>query len=116
MRRSRLGRSPASSFRLRHRRGELDEEIIGGLLRRAVDKTLPELRELAADLRLYVIGQERAAVPLGERHFGAAFGKAGDAPFAFAGNAIAVGWIEGGATDVALPPSLDRPDFDPADR
>src|SRR6516225_12006714 len=113
--RSRPGRAPASSSRLRHRRGELDEEIVGGFLRRAVDKTLPELGELAADLRLYVIGQERAAIVVGERYLGAAFGKAGNAPFAFAGNAIAVGWIEVGETDLALPARLDRSHFDRGD-
>src|SRR5262249_26867302 len=86
----RLCRSTASSSRLRHRRGELHEEIVGGLLRRAVDETLPELGELATDLRLHVIGEKRAAVVVGERHLGTAFGKAGNAPLPFAGNAIAV--------------------------
>src|SRR5438552_1306751 len=46
-----------SSFRLRHRGGELDEEVVGGLLCGAVDETLAELGELAADLRLHVIGE-----------------------------------------------------------
>jgi hypothetical protein len=32
-----------SSSRLCHRRGELDEEVVGGFLRRAVDETLAEL-------------------------------------------------------------------------
>src|SRR5262249_50378763 len=71
--------------------------------------------ELAADLRLHVIGEKRAAILLGERDLGAAFGKAGNAPFAFAGNAIAVGWIEVGETDLALPARLDRPHFDRGD-
>ena len=115
MRRSRLGRSPASSSRLRHRRGELDEEIIGGLLRRAVDKTLPELSELAADLRLHVISEKRAAILVGERDLGAAFGKAGNAALAFAGNAIAVGWIKVGETHLTLPARLDRSHFDRGD-
>src|SRR5215467_2691731 len=48
---------PQSSARLRHCRGEFREEVVGGLLRRAVDEALAELGELAADLRLDVIGQ-----------------------------------------------------------
>src|SRR5262245_36143844 len=113
--RLRLCQSSASSPRLRHRRGELDEEIIGGLLRRAVDEALPELGELAADLRLHVIGEKRTAVLLGERHLGAAFGKAGNAPFPLAGNAIAVRRIEVGEANLALPARLDRSDFDGGD-
>src|SRR6266487_4025138 len=105
----------ASSPRLRHRRGELHEKIVGGLLRRAVDETLPELGELAADLRLHVIGEKRAAVVVGERHLGAAFGKAGNAPLPFAGNAIAVRRIEIREADLALPARLDGPDFDGGD-
>src|SRR4029077_2935899 len=48
-------RSPSA---LRDRRGELDEEIVGGLLRRAVDETLAKLAELAADLCFHVIGEQ----------------------------------------------------------
>src|SRR5262245_1814769 len=115
MGRSRLGRSPAPSYRLRHRRGELDEEIIGGLLRRTVDEALPKLGELAADLRLDVIGEKRAAVLVGERHLGAAFGKAGHPALPFAGNAIATRRIEVGEADLALPACLDRSHFDGGD-
>src|SRR5262245_66362642 len=96
-------RSPASSSRLHHRRGELDEEIIGGLLRRAVDEALPELGELAADLRLHVIGEKRAAVLVGERDLGAAFCKAGHAPFPLAGNAIAVARVRVRRADLVVP-------------
>src|SRR5262249_28866065 len=103
------------SLRLRHRRREFDEEVVGGLLRRAVDQALAELGELAADLRLHVIGEQRAAVFVAERHLGAAFGEAGDAAFPFARDAIAVRRIEIGETDLALPARLDRPDFDRGD-
>ena len=47
---------------MRHRRGEFHEEIVGGLLGRAVDQALAELGELAADLRLDVVGEQRAAI------------------------------------------------------
>src|SRR5262249_47348847 len=50
------------SFRLRHSSSELDEEVVGGLLRGAVDEALAKLGELAADLRLHIIGEQRAAV------------------------------------------------------
>src|SRR5215467_264813 len=103
---------PQSSARLRHCRGEFREEVVGGLLRRAVDEALAELGELAADLRLDVIGQQRAAVLVGERHLGAAFGKAGDAALAFAGDAVAVRRIEVGEPDLAFPARLDRTDLD----
>src|SRR5215472_12865541 len=48
-------REPASS-RLRDCGRELYEEIVGGLFGRAVDQALAELRQLAADLRLDVVG------------------------------------------------------------
>src|SRR5262245_65245544 len=64
------------SARLHHRLRELGEEIVGRLLGRAVDQALSELGVLAADLRLHVIGQKCAAVLVGERHFGTAFGEA----------------------------------------
>src|SRR3954468_23678806 len=113
MERNASERSPSA---LRDRRGELDEEIVGGLLRRAVDQALTKLRELAADLRLHVIGEKRAAILVGERHLGAALGKARDAPLAFAGDAIAVGRIEIGEPDLAFPARLDRADLDRGSR
>ena len=61
------------------RRGEIDEEIVGGLLRRTVDQALAKLGELAADLRLHVIGEKRAAVLVGEPHVSRALGEARDA-------------------------------------
>src|SRR5579862_6090534 len=44
----------------RHSRGKLLEKIVGSLLGGAVDQPLAELRQLAADLRLHVIGEARA--------------------------------------------------------
>ena len=68
---------------MRDRRGELDEEIVGSLLRPTVDQALAKLGELAADLRLHVVGEQRAAILVGQRYLGAALGKARDAPLAF---------------------------------
>ncbi len=45
-----------------YRRGELDEKIVGELFGRPVDQALAELGELAADLRLDVVGEQRAAI------------------------------------------------------
>src|SRR6266487_5475643 len=105
----------SGSSRLRYRRSEFDEEVVGGLLRRAVDQTLPELGELATDLRLHVVGEERAAVLVAERHLGAALREPSRATLPFAGNAIAVRRIEVGETDLALPARLHGPDLDRGD-
>src|SRR5580692_7979290 len=56
--------------------GKFGEEVVGELLRRALYQALAELRELAADLGLDVIGQQRAAGLLGELDCGGALGKA----------------------------------------
>src|SRR6185436_15220936 len=77
--------------------------------------TLPELGELAADLRFDDVAQQRAAILIGERDRGAALGKAGDAAFAFAGDAIAVGRIEVGEPHFPLPARLDGADLDGGD-
>ena len=45
--------------------GEILEKIVGDLLGGAVDQALAELGELAADLRLDIVGQQRAAVLFG---------------------------------------------------
>src|SRR5262245_35815063 len=113
----RLRKPPTAqpSARLHYRLREFGEEIVGCLLGRTVDQALPELGELAADLRLHVIGKERAAVLVGERHFGAALGEARDTTLAFAGDAVAVGRIEIGEPHLALPARLDRTDLDGGD-
>src|SRR5262249_57357937 len=88
------------------------ENVVTGLLSRAVGEALSELGALAADRRLDVIGEQRAGVVVGERHLGAAFGEAGDAALAFAGDAVAVRRIEVGEPDLAFPARLDRTDLD----
>src|SRR5262249_13726374 len=96
--------------------GKFHEEIVGGLLGRAVDQALAELGKLAADLRLHVVGEQRAAVLVRERHLGAALGKTGNAALALAGNAVAVRRVEVGKPHLAFPTRLDRPDLDGGDR
>ena len=77
-----------------NRLGEIGEKFVGEFLGRAVDQALAELGELAADLRLDIVGQQRAAILLGQRDRRAALGEAGDAALAFAGNLVAVRRIE----------------------
>ena len=49
-----------------HGLGEIGEELVGQFLGRAVDQALAELGELAADLGLDIIAQERAAILVGQ--------------------------------------------------
>src|ERR1700722_15835961 len=67
-----------------HRLGEIREKLIRQFLGRTVDQALPELGELAADLRLDIVLQKRTAILLRQCHGGAALGKAGDPTLAFA--------------------------------
>src|SRR5262249_24857036 len=108
-------RRPRTSSRLRHSLRELGEEVVGGLLGRTVDQALAELGELAAYLRLDVGRQAPAAVLVGERSLGAAFGKARCPTLPFTGNAVAVRRIEIGQPHLAFPARLDRPDLDGGD-
>src|ERR1700754_1789428 len=94
-----------------YRLGEVGEEFVGQFLGRSVDQALAELGQLAADLRLDIITQERAAVLVGERHGGAALGEAGDAPLAFARDLVAIGRIEITQGDLALEARRHRPDL-----
>src|SRR6516225_999694 len=86
---------------------ELHEEIVRCFLCRTVDQALSELRQLAADLCLDVIGKKRATVLVRERDRCAAFCESRDASLPFAGNAVAVRRIEIGKPDFSLPACLD---------
>src|SRR5580704_8657276 len=81
---------------------EIGEELVGQFLGRAVDQAPAELGQLAADLRLDVVAQKRAAVLVGKRHDGAALGEAGDPALALARDLVAVGRIEIAQGDLAL--------------
>src|SRR6185312_7210232 len=100
----------------RNRGGEILEKVVGDLLGGAVDQALAELGELAADLRLDVVGEQRAAVLFGERDRRTAFGKTGDAALAFARYPIAIGWIEVGKVHAAFEARLHRADLGGGDR
>src|SRR5258708_39657428 len=73
-----------------HRLGEIREKFVGQFLGRTVDQPLAELGELAADLRLDVVGQQSAAILFGQCHRRATLGEACNAALAFAGNLVAV--------------------------
>src|ERR1700751_2644050 len=90
---------------------EIGEELVGQFLGRAVDQALAELGQLAADLRLDVIAEQRAAILVGEPHGGAALGKAGHAALAFARDLVAVGRVEIAQSDLALEARRDRTDL-----
>src|ERR1700720_1890449 len=102
--------------RERKLRGEFREELVGELLGGAVDEALAELGELAADLGLDVVGQERAAILVGERDRRAALGETGNAAVAFARDAIAVGRVEIGEANFAFEARLHRADLVGRDR
>ena len=84
-------------------------KIVGDLLGDAIDQPLAELGELAADLRLDIVGEQRAAVFFRQRDRGAALGEAGDAALAIAGNPVAIGRIEIGRFTLPLKRALTGP-------
>src|SRR6267378_5225948 len=77
-----------------HRLGEIGKELIGQFLGRTVDQALAELGQLAADLRLDIVGQQGAAILFGQRHRRATLGEPCDAALAFPRNLVAVRRIE----------------------
>src|ERR1700760_4222421 len=81
---------------------EIGKELVGQFLRRAVDQPLAELGQLAADLRLDIVAQKRAAVLVGQRHRGAALGQAGNPALALARDLVAVGRVEIAERHLAL--------------
>ena len=70
--------------------GELLEEGRRHRLRCRVDHAAAQLRQLAADLRLDLIGQDRLIAVLAQAHDGAAARITGAASLALAGDAVAV--------------------------
>src|SRR5665213_3834634 len=85
-----------------YRLGKVCEKLVGQFLGRTVDQPLAELGELAADLGLDIVGQQRAAVLVGQRHRGAALGEAGDTALALARDLVAVGRVEIAQRNLAL--------------
>src|ERR1041385_1821849 len=101
---------------LLHRRSELGEKVIGKLLGRPVHQPLAELGKLAADLRLDVVTEQRAAVLVGKRHRRTALGEARDAAVALARDLVAVGRVEIGEPHLAFETGFHRADLVGGDR
>src|SRR5213592_3776839 len=96
---------PSALYRL----GEVREKFVGQFLGGAVDEALAELRQLAADLRLDVVGEQRAAVLLRELDHRAPLGESGDSALALTGDLVAVRRIEIAQRDLALEARRHRP-------
>src|SRR5258708_1484683 len=94
-----------------HRLGEIRKKLIGQFLGRTVDQPLPELGELAADLRLDIIGQQRTAILVGQSYRRATLGEPGDAALALARYLVAIGRIEITEHDPALEAGRHRSDL-----
>src|SRR6185437_2597464 len=108
---SNLDRNRPSYDLTLYRLCEIGEELVGQFLGRTVDQALAELGQLAADLRLDVVTQKRAAVLVGERHGGAALGEACNPALALAGDLVAVRRIEIAQGDLAPEARRHRPDL-----
>src|SRR6202171_4220060 len=99
-----------------YRLGEIGEKFIGQFLGLPVYQRLAELGQFAADLGLDIIGQQGAAILVGQRHRCATLGEAGDPTLAFARNLVAVGRVEIAERDPAFEAGRDRPDLHRGDR
>src|SRR3569833_1760300 len=106
-------RSARSSL---HCLGEVREKFVRELLGGTVDQALAELGELAADLGLDIVGQQRAAILVAERDHGAALGETGNAALAFARDLVAVRRIEIAQGHLALEARRHRADLHLGDR
>ena len=100
--------------RLRLRRRELGrqllEEVSGVLLRGRVDEARAELGELAADLGVDLIGEDRRVLAvLSELHVGLALGESGDAALPLALDGIAFGRDRVHDLHVGIERRLDGP-------
>src|SRR5262249_3502307 len=96
--------------------GELGEELVGELARRAIDQPLADLGELTADLGFDVVDEQRAAILWLQLHGGAPLVQAPDAALASAGNLVAVGRIEIAQPHLAFEARFDRADLVGGDR
>src|ERR1035437_4456170 len=96
--------------------GKILEKVVGDLLGRTVDQALAELGELAADLRLDIVGEQGAAVLFGQRDRGAALGEAGDPTVALARNLVTVGRVEIGQVHLAFEARFHRAYFGDGNR
>src|SRR3546814_1742305 len=90
------------------------EEIVGVFAGRRIDQPGADLRELATDRGVDLIGQDRcgAALGFGQPDLGAALGEAGGTALALAGNRVAVRRVDVGQRHRAGELRLHRPDLD----
>ena len=91
--------------------GEISEKLVGHVFGDAVDETRAELGDLAADIRLDVVVQQRSAGGVCERHFRPALGEAGDAALALALDGVADERRKVGELHLASEGRRNRPDF-----
>src|SRR5215213_3937335 len=110
------GPTPSALTSSGHGRRKLLKKLVRHLLGRPVDQALAQLGELAANLRIHVVGQQRATVLVGERDHRRALGKARDAALPLADDLVAVRRIKIGERHLSLPACLDRADPGDGDR
>src|SRR6185295_7060100 len=100
----------ALSMQLAHLLVEVAEEVAGDLLRRGVDQARADLRQLAADARLDVVG-EPGRFPLRRKaHLRAALREPGGAALALEGDRVRIRRLDVGERELALELGAHRPD------
>src|ERR1700745_2445695 len=92
------------------------KKLVGQFLGRSVDQPLTELGQLAADLRLDVVSEQRAAILFGQGHRCAALGEPCDSALPFPRDLVAIRRIEIAQRAPALEASRYRPDLHLGDR
>src|SRR4051794_34241631 len=95
---------------------ELAEEVVGHLPGRALDQPRADLGQLAADVSLGGVAQDRVGAILGQIHLGAALGETGSTALAFARDTVADGRIEIVQGDLAGERGTNRSDLGPDPR
>src|SRR5262249_10075381 len=89
------------------------EELTGELFRGRVDQPAAELRQLAADLCIDFVSEDRGVSAIsGQLDRRSALGKAGGTTGAFAGDAVAVRRVEIGQRNLAAEGRLHRADLE----
>src|SRR5262245_19188439 len=89
---------------------EAREELSCELARGRVDQPAAELRDLAADVRLDRVGEDRGVGAIrAECDVGAALGETGNAALALAADRVGVRRVEIGQLDGSLEARLHRP-------
>ena len=95
-----------------HLLAEAIEKGVGHLLRGGIDQPAAKLRQLAANLGVDLIAQQRVGAIVGQRDVGTALGEPGHTALPFAADAVAVRRIDIGKLHLAGEPGGDRADLD----